>query len=152
MINCSCLGLSSNSSFKLRRTKTREVEYIECASLIEIYWSLVGEANFMTFTTFWFFLAHNILIFCRCWWICVCFEMCKKCYRMRALYIPSLYKKRCCKNGGKFEKCEIVCVDPRSEILPSDRNFGKLFVDQKISLRSASLERKKQVWRVWTDR
>ena len=48
---------------------SREMEYIECASFIEIYWSLVSLAHFMTFTMFYFLKARNILALCRCQWI-----------------------------------------------------------------------------------
>ena len=45
------------------------MEYIEHASFIEIYWSLVSLSHLMTFTIFWFLKAHNILTLCRCQWI-----------------------------------------------------------------------------------
>ena len=56
------------------------MECIEHTLFMEIYWSLVSPAHFMTFTIFLFFKAHN------------CFEMSKKCYRYdeRSIYSISL--------------------------------------------------------------
>ena len=55
-------------------------------------WSLVRLEHFMTFTMIWFFSsAHNILTLCRFTWFGVCFEMGKKCYRMSALNITSIW-------------------------------------------------------------
>ena len=47
----------------------REVEYLECASFIEIYWSLVSLPLLRTSTIFLCLKAHNILTLCRCRWI-----------------------------------------------------------------------------------
>ena len=58
------ISLFNNWSLRIR-----EMEYMEHASFIEIYWSLVSSAHFMSFTIFRFLKGHNIVTLCRCWWI-----------------------------------------------------------------------------------